>query len=150
MTWLQQNQPEFAQSFLPGLTNEQIQVIVQDLPYQLPEEIYELYCWRNGTRERQNILFHPSMAFLPLEDALFVAREAIDIYEGTVDELRFDRYRLFPFLDDEGDRCAVAVSEQEILASPIILLDEINEIRLGYTSLISMLQTIVECCETSA
>lgn len=150
MKWLQQNQPEFAASFLPGLTDEQLLVILQDLPYQLPEEIYKLYRWRNGTRERQKILFHPSMAFLPLQDALFVAKETIDIYEGTEDELRFEGHRLFPFLDDEGDRCAVVASEEKTLSSPIILIDEMNEITLGYTSLTSMIQTIAECCQTGA
>lgn len=150
MNWLQQNQPEFAASFLPGLTNEQIQVILQDLPYQLPKEIYELYSWRNGTRERQKILFHLSMAFLPLQDALLVAKETIDIHEGTDNELRFEGQRLFPFLDDEGDRCAVVASEEKTLSSPIILIDEIDEICLGYTSLTSMMQTIAECCQTGA
>ena len=34
----------------PGLTHAEIEEIVKDLPIRLPEEIYELYQWRNGSQ----------------------------------------------------------------------------------------------------
>ncbi len=151
MNWLQHNQPNFSASFLPGLTDEQIMQIIEYLPYSLPEEIYELYRWRNGTRQRQEILFYPSMAFLPLEDALVVGKETIDLDERTEYKLRFEGQRLFPFLDNEGDICAVAVNNKKQKASPIISIpSEYNECHKCYNSLTSMMQTIAECYETGA
>lgn len=151
MNWLQQNQPEFAASFLPGLNDEQIQKLTAYLPYQLPEEIHELYRWRNGTKERQKILFHPSISILPLEEALIVARESIDIFDNTEDELRFEGNRVFPFIDDDGDLCVVKCTKEKQKYSPIIsIFAECDELNVTYTNFTTMMQTIAECYETGA
>lgn len=42
---------EYDSSLLqPGLTHAEIEEIVKDLPIRLPDEIYELYQWRNGSQ----------------------------------------------------------------------------------------------------
>jgi hypothetical protein len=46
--WLEYSVPELADLYNPGLSREQIDLIVKDLPFKLGEEIYELYQWRNG------------------------------------------------------------------------------------------------------
>lgn len=151
MNWLQQNQPHFAASFIPGLNDEQIQELTSHLPYQLPEEIHELYRWRNGTKERQKTLFHPSISILPLEEALVVARESIDIFDNTEDELRFEGNRLFPFIDDDGDLYVVKCIKEKQKSSPIIsIFAEYDELDTVYTNLTNMMQTIAECYETGA
>ena len=153
MNWLQQNQPEFAASFLPGLNDEQIQDIVKDLPYQLPEEIHELYRWRNGIRNgtKLYILFHPFSEFLSLKEALEVAQESIDIFEDTEDELRFEGNRLFPFIDDNGDLFVVRCTTEKQDNSPVISVQaEYYEPNIVYTNLTTMMQTVAECYETGA
>ncbi|MGB3759973.1 MAG: SMI1/KNR4 family protein [Rivularia sp. (in: cyanobacteria)] len=45
---LEQKDPEIASSLQPGLTREEIDQIANDLPFKLPEEVYELYQWQNG------------------------------------------------------------------------------------------------------
>ena len=35
----------------PGLSYEEIDSRVADLPFKLPEEVYQLYRWKNGTCE---------------------------------------------------------------------------------------------------
>ncbi|MDZ8136778.1 MAG: hypothetical protein RM049_15945 [Nostoc sp. DedQUE04] len=40
--------PEIIPLFQPGLKPEEIDDIIKDLPGKLPEEIYEIYQWRNG------------------------------------------------------------------------------------------------------
>lgn len=151
MNWLQQNQPEFAASFLPGLNDEQIQELTAYLPYQLPEEIYELYRWRNGTRERQKILFHPSISILSLKEALIVAKESIDISDNTEFEFRFEGNRVFPFIDDDGDLCVVKCTKEKQKYSPIIsIFAECDELDIIYTNLTTMMQTVAECYETGA
>ena len=49
---LEQKDPEIAASLQPGLTREEIDEIVKYLPFKLPEEVYELYQWRNGISGR--------------------------------------------------------------------------------------------------
>lgn len=48
---LEQKDPEIAASLQPGLTREEIDEIAMNLPFKLPEEVYELYQWRNGMSE---------------------------------------------------------------------------------------------------
>ncbi|BAY07672.1 SMI1/KNR4 family protein [Calothrix sp. NIES-2098] len=40
--------PEITLLLQPGLKPEEIDNIAKDLPFKLPEEIYELYQWQNG------------------------------------------------------------------------------------------------------
>lgn len=46
--YLEQNNPEAASWLQPGLSEQEITEIVTDLPFELPQELYELYQWRNG------------------------------------------------------------------------------------------------------
>ncbi|BAY82608.1 PBS lyase HEAT-like repeat protein [Calothrix parasitica NIES-267] len=48
---LEHKDPKIAASLQPGLTCEEIDEIVKNLPFKLPEEVYELYQWRNGMSE---------------------------------------------------------------------------------------------------
>lgn len=45
---IEQKAPEIEDLFQPGLKSEEIDEITKDLPFKLPEEVYELYKWRNG------------------------------------------------------------------------------------------------------
>ena len=40
--------PEISSLLQPGLKREEIDEITKDLPFKLPEEVYEIYQWRNG------------------------------------------------------------------------------------------------------
>jgi len=77
MNWLQINQPEVANSFLPGLTAEEIRAGEEKIGFKLPEEIYKLYQWRNGSTEAYSF-FLPSIAFLPFDEAIRVSQEDQD------------------------------------------------------------------------
>lgn len=48
-SWFQANKPNIIQALQPGLSREQIEAQVQVLPFRLPEEVYQLYQWRNGS-----------------------------------------------------------------------------------------------------
>ncbi|WP_375510108.1 SMI1/KNR4 family protein [uncultured Nostoc sp.] len=73
INWLQQNKPSYASSLQPGLTYEEIEKKVKNLPFSLPREVYELYQWRNGMRickgEKIAQFFH-GYTFLSLENAI--------------------------------------------------------------------------------
>ena len=95
MNWLQQYQPEFAASFLPGLTREQIQEQTKDLPGLIPEEIYELYQYRNGTLEEMKSTVYPVFQFLPLDEAVQIFQESFD-RSPHQDNLRSSRLAHLP------------------------------------------------------
>ena len=48
-TWINRHFPDETQYFQKGLSKEEIDDIAQIFPYSLPQEVYELYQWKNGT-----------------------------------------------------------------------------------------------------
>lgn len=67
--------PDMISRLQPGLSRSQIDEIAKDLDYPLPEEVYELYLWRNGIRDNTGFDHFISAAgglftFLPLEVAI--------------------------------------------------------------------------------
>lgn len=90
MHWLEQNRPNYAATFLPGLTDEEIQQKLSNLQFQLPEEIYELYRWRNGSQDEDNgSIVYPSFGFMPLDEALGYYEDFID---GSIQDLCNEGY----------------------------------------------------------
>lgn len=150
MIWLSKNQPSFANSFLPGLTNQEIQTKIQHLPIELPEEIYELYCWRNGTEGRHNCEFYPALNFLTLEKAVKLYEDIVTL-DNTEEEIKFEGYKLFPFITTDAELTNVLVKDKQEKSSLIIdLYLEDCEPEIIYTSLTNMMLTIAECYETGA
>ncbi|MGB3757344.1 MAG: SMI1/KNR4 family protein [Rivularia sp. (in: cyanobacteria)] len=149
MTWLSENQPSFAASFLPGLTNEQIHAAVQHLPFELPEEIYELYRWRNGTQERHDCDFYPAMEFLTIEKAVKLY-EDIATNDGTEEEIRFEGYKFFTFIVTDNDFTNILIGTKEKPLPVIYFYAEDCETEIAYSSLTNMMLTIAECYETGA
>ncbi|NEP80637.1 MAG: hypothetical protein F6K39_22175 [Okeania sp. SIO3B3] len=80
------HQPLVAEELQPGLTRGQIDELVKNLPFSLPEELYELYQWRNGMKDL--IQWQPFICnrsgmygFLSLEKALETSQRE---YEATL------------------------------------------------------------------
>ena len=44
--------PNRAAELRPGLTRNEINELVKDLPFNLPDEVYELYQWHDGSVNR--------------------------------------------------------------------------------------------------
>jgi hypothetical protein len=57
--------PEIASRLQPGLTREEIDEKVKSLGFSLPEEVYELYQWRNGIQENIFIYLNSSTGYVP-------------------------------------------------------------------------------------
>ncbi|OKH43013.1 hypothetical protein NIES2101_31670 [Calothrix sp. HK-06] len=49
LSWLQKNYPSHVALLQPGLTEAEINELIEDLPLQLPQDIRELYQWKNGS-----------------------------------------------------------------------------------------------------
>jgi hypothetical protein len=62
---------ELADSFLPGLPREEIRAMLEGLGIPCPDELIDLYHWRNGTPLGTNRYgFPPEFIFLPLEEVI--------------------------------------------------------------------------------
>ncbi len=153
--WYGRHLPDIADSFLPGLSDNEIQEHLNDTGISLPEEIYELYRWRNGTTEEVGsigIVF-PTMSLLPLEESLERYNELIQISYALDDNdpIKFEGDRLFPFLESDGDYLAVPVAKESKISSRILWIpSELTDIRLMYSSLTSMMLTLAECYDVGA
>ena len=143
--WLENNNPAVAASLQSGLTYAEIEDKVASLPFRLPKELYELYQWRNGSREEnEKVEFFECYRFLPLEEALNIRSDIKEQDYWIIDELY--PYGWFPIFTFEGEYYSVIGSEKQRDFSPIIYI--YHDENISYISLTKMMQTIAECYQT--
>lgn len=148
MNWLKEHQPEYAASFLPGLKSNEIQSVEEKLGFKLPEEIYELYQWRNGTEEDAKALCFPTMQVLPLTAALNYSQgwKNIILEEEFITEesVWYERNPLFIFLQNNCDYCAIPLINRRKEKLPVVILGEGELPDIFYSSLHDMMLTLAE------
>ncbi len=151
MSWLKDYQPEFADSFLPGLKSEEISQAEAELGFNFPSEIYELYQWRNGTEQDAKAICFPTFEFLPLHEAVESTR-GINEYIDEFTEFENPWYGspLFVFIENNCHYCGVPIINLPKEKIPVVLLEEAEMPALFYTSITDMMQTLAECYETGA
>lgn len=153
--WFQVNAPVMLTFLQPGLTRGQIDAQVQDLPFQLPEEVYQLYQWHNGSSAEQYIEFLPQYRFLSLEDAIAQYQMTVEIW-GDVSETenledRWVRPEVwFPLFAVDGNFYMIEGQSQPKTTAPIIHFSKYGDNHLIFNSLTKTMLVIVECLETGA
>jgi hypothetical protein len=145
MNWTIAYQPDYAASFLPGLSRQEIDTICQAIPGFLSEDIIQLYQWRNGTNEeywRWMLNFH--LHYQPLQEVV------MDIVETENDIYTFDGKHLFPFFKIEKTYYCSLISEEFSECSVIVDLFAGGgmDVVLAFNSLTSMLEMLAEGLET--
>ena len=103
---LQKNRPAVASTLQSGLTYKEIQETITNLPFCLPNEVYELYQWRNGNEFHQFFYYH---YFLPLQKAVEICQEIIAINVECGLRIQYEGKPLFPIFDFEGEYWAVVI-----------------------------------------
>jgi hypothetical protein len=154
MLWLQKYQPDYAASFLPGLDIEEIKAAEKELEFELPQEIYTLYQWRNGTEDDAKALTFPTMQFLPLDRAVYCSKGINDNFvfdrENTEEANQWNEIsKNFIFIEDNCEYCGVPVINCKTDNLPVINIGEGGAVIL-YTSLTHMMLTLAESYETRA
>ncbi|MBW4606075.1 MAG: hypothetical protein KME22_02355 [Hassallia sp. WJT32-NPBG1] len=148
--WVQQYQPEKDGKKIPllapGLTHEEIESKVKDLPFRLSVELYELYQWHNGgytcflTAEDQKIVNNFSeeiKAFSPRETVHFFSLEQALSY-AVSRESKGGKY-IFPiFAWENGSECALLDLEQREI-SPIVDNSTPSEKFMSFPSITNMM-----------
>lgn len=135
--WVQQYMPNHPAAMNRGLSRDAIEAKAKELPFYLPEEIYELYQWKNGGVNP--FLPHPDAwdlaTFFSLEEAISIAQD----WKGS--------FHLFPlFMVEDGGYFFVGTQEK-CQTAPIYCNDipeEVVEREPNYPSLTSMVQELVE------
>lgn len=154
MNWLRKHQPDYAASFLPGLKPDEIQAAEAELGFKLPEEIYQLYQWRNGTKKDAMAICFPPMQFLPLSEAIEYSQGwngyILEEKKFMEDSKWYETSPLFIFIQDNCDFCGIPVVDYQIEKSPVVVLGEGYMPHIFYTSLTDMMFTLAECYETNA
>lgn len=151
---IEKREPEEVNTLQPGLTREEIQQKTASLPFDFPEELYELYKWRNGVREDEMIGCNPLMIFRDhylsnLDDAIDNYRLFKDIFDDE-DKRIADWNKCFPFADLDGSYYLFVCGNHILIdkyKSPIIEVFE--AISLIFYSFDSMLNTCIEWSQQS-
>jgi hypothetical protein len=166
--WMEYSVPELSERYNPGLSRQQIDSIVKDLPFKLSEEIYELYQWRNGEASSYyynrdiigDFLFpdhyipgNLSIPFWSLETAVANYHDLWKMEESVRKNPPHDNCKIwdrqwFPIASMENKTLLIAVGDLD--PSPIYQIDFIfsdTPLR-AYKSLTSMISMIAECCES--
>ena len=103
--------PDIILCLQPGLNRREIDELLDDIPYTIPEEIYQLYGWRNGMSKKGIInygylAFAKAKGFRPLE-------EAVKYYKYTS---RYSKRALeiFPSANDHSASYAIDLGDNDV------------------------------------
>lgn len=129
-----------------GLDHQDIENSVALLPMSLPEEVYRLYEWRNGTRRHErrpmkHLYFFPGFYFLSLD-------EAVTSYQLFANDSRWNSSWFPLFANGGGDFYAAVGTAERQQSSEIIgfMLDLPDDEQVAeYESLEKMLLTMATC-----
>ena len=136
--WMMTNMPNHPAVMKKGLSRDAIEAKVRELPFYLPEEIYELYQWRNG--ETNPFLPHPDAwdlaTFFSLEEAISQSKE----WKGS--------FHLFPIFSVEDGGYFIVGTKDKCEIAPIycndIPEDVVKQKQPLYPSLTIMMQDLAE------
>lgn len=141
--------PHYVRALQAPLSSEEIEVAVQDLPFTLPSEVYELYQWRNGL-VGWNFLFE-QYEFMPLRTAVYEYQGELRQVQADYPEVaKFFQFR-FPLFQlwSQGDVFLTVVPNDKG-ESPIHNYDISSEdYSLGYHSLTDLISHSAEWYEAA-
>ncbi len=147
MAWLQQNSPICASGFLPGLSPKEVEQKLGELPFRVPQEVYELYQWRNGTNNECGVFVYHYL--LDLNTALEYSQGINDSYWLEVREEAGVPPYLFPMFDFDGEYFAVPGSNSLNDTAPVFHIGcDDGSVSFAFTNLTNMMLAIAECYET--
>ncbi|MCC3415948.1 MULTISPECIES: SMI1/KNR4 family protein [unclassified Microcoleus] len=161
LKWMQKHDPQIATIWQAELSLSEIEEKVRLLPFRLPQEVYELYQWRNGFIQRaqgwsQGWGGHDSynLDFLIKNyfDSINYSEECVAFANNSSSESLRNPQWFSLFGHDKQDY--FIIGEQKKQVSPVFCFDygDWDDFRpkLKYSSLTSMMPTIAECYETGA
>lgn len=151
--WVEQNYPVGLDSLKPGLSLQEIEQIVEGLPFQLPPEVYELYQWRNGASQgnwRMHSGLFRGMALFDLQQAVECAIQLYDMHnEDDEHNIKYMGKPLFPVFRSDCEYLALP-SNTNGDSFATVFITEIGEVVLQYSNFTSMMLMLAESYEAGA
>lgn len=144
----------------PGLSQKEIDILIEDFSFKLTHEVHSFYKWRNGLNKNRPVDYE----FLP-DGYLLSLDEALDSYKITIDIAgQISKYaniepsqlwdpRWFPILSNmSGDFHVVLCNTKEVSQSPVYYVynEDRGSTYLAYDSLTGMILTVAKCYETGS
>ena len=156
--WSRQNIPEEVSSLPPGLTNREIEEIVEDLPFPLPQEVYELYKWTGGYKmsEIDDTQFSNDTRFSFEGSLLLSLSEAVTMYRQKNQNIGSDyqyevnchnRIRFQIFFTSMNEEDGYIVIDSNSGNYEVIFSYWRDGVIAYYSSLTSMMLTLAEAYE---
>lgn len=150
LAWRREHKPEDVDRFKPGLSLEELREKLSQFPRKLPQELYTLYQWHNGTNddswECAVFVFH---SFLDIDSALQHAEHGVNAdFQRDNREIEDQPLYLFPFCDLDGEYFAVLGVDKETDSTPVVIVDDIGGSKIVFNSLTAMMLALAECYET--
>ena len=145
LSWIDKYLPGSKDLFIPGLSFDSINKLTSNLDFQLPDEIYKMYEWRNGTLLSTPSFVFPIFEFMPLNEAISLQNDIKS--DSMIRELfEFDDYPLFPFSANEGEHCAVIIHPKYLQSSPVVYIGKQGGGSfIAFSSITNMMCCISEC-----
>jgi hypothetical protein len=127
----------------PGLSRDEIDVLLRDIPLTFPEAFYELYQWHNGqdTTQRNGFLFAEYL-FLPLQEAVAEYHEIVKYYDDP--EIPFRVRSCFPFAWFDGDAITVYCQDELFYGLDHPIINIFHGIGIGYENIERFIRTTKE------
>jgi hypothetical protein len=140
--WLEREAPHLAASLQPGLSPENMHQIMgpKSAQYRIPDEVVELYAWRNGQGE--DVPFFDVLRFQPFEDAVAYANLVEQYFNGAFPLMVFQELNY-----DAGYQFRCGPAEQK--SAPAYRWEHGDE-RIETPSLTDLLSAVAEAFEGGA
>jgi hypothetical protein len=144
--WYQENMPQSRPVFQAGLSRSDIDELVKDLSFPVPDEVYELYEYCNGSSE-ERIIFR-SYYLLPLNQAVKLRKDKYGLNYGE-DWMRDDP-TWFPIFSLWSTHAFYVVILGDRKRSLVQMYDpECNDYDIRYENLTNMLMHSAEWLESA-
>lgn len=139
--WLLEHAPKQASSLAPGLSLPEIQARLRSFPFAVPQEVYDLYLWRNGSGEEAGLFVYHH--FLDLDLALTDAALLNDDFWVQARTQSQQPAHVFPLFDFDGEYFVVPVTQAGVAAAPVFHVGcDDGALTRAFSSLTGMMQAI--------
>ncbi len=156
LAWLQKHKPECVSLLKPGLEDSEIEDHIKGLPIRLPQEVYELYKWRNGSED--DPMSNDSIYIFPEGFGFWSLSTAIKIHSEKNQYNNRQKYQqarnnfsltyLELFYCYAGEYSGFVIINEEQTYPVIFNHSRGDETRQHYDSLTTMMLTVAEGYET--
>lgn len=136
LQWHDMNDTRLIREINDGLTLRSIRRIEDDIGYKFPEELVELYKWRNGTNSDSQVIWYHR--FIPLEEAAALRK--------TIKSMKIKQWEdhWFPIFEYQGEYYFIKLDDEDRRASPVYIAFPYQSVTYSYTNLTTMAKTASE------